>query len=51
MNLPLYIRKAEEIGEATEHFVCGKWLRRAIWATITFSIIYFVPVIINIIHK
>lgn len=51
MNLPTYIRKAEEIGEVTEQLLCGRWLRRLIWGTIIFSVFYFLPFVTNIIHK
>lgn len=51
MNLPTYIRKAEDCGEAAERILCSRRLKRAIWGVIIFSVIYFAPVIINIIHK
>jgi hypothetical protein len=51
MNLPTYIRKAEYFGEAAERILCSRRLKRAIWGVIIFSIIYFAPAIISIIHK
>jgi hypothetical protein len=51
MNLPTYIRKAEDVGEAAERFLCGSWLKRSIWVVIIFSVIYFTPFVIDIIFR
>ena len=55
MNTPLYIMKADKIAERTlntiEGFFDSRRLKRVIWAVLILSVIYFSPVIYNIINR
>lgn len=55
MNTPLYIMKADKIAGRTldmmERFFDSRRLKRAIWAVLILAVIYFIPVIYNIINR
>lgn len=55
MITPLYIMKADKIAERTldtmERFFDSRGLKRTIWAVLILAVIYFSPVIYNIINR
>lgn len=51
MKTQPYIEKVDVFNNTTERFLCSRWLKRAIWIVIISSVIYFGPVIFNILSR